>query len=372
MNAIIDLFRSYYRSMRGAVYVPEVRRREFMFRGFDGKVRRHIAFSDLEELRRYLIYEPPLDAYYSVSIYERPEAEMGDKGRIRADLLFDIDSSDLRDEECEKGSLWRCKECGKLGVGLSPANCPSCGSDRIEVNHWLNERCVEVSREEVRKLLDLLTQDLGVEQDWVLITYTGNRGFHVRVTEGPLTHLDRGARREIAQYVMARGLDISSFISTDGRGFKLDARSGHIARALRLMGSELADPLVRGFSKLSPKERRKLEEELRSSTLKSAVRIDWMVTIDTGRLTRIPNSLHGKTGFRALSLTLDDYSDMNPFKDAVGLPDERELSVEVKLMVPRFRIKGESFGPYSEGDVVKLPAHAATFIVLRGRAELLE
>ncbi len=359
MKAIVDLFRAYYRSMRGTIYVPEVSRREFMFRGFDGRVRRHMAFRELEDLRRYLIYEPPLDAYYSVSLYERPEAEMSEKGRIRADLLFDIDSSDMRDEECEKGSVWRCKDCGKLGTGLSPASCPSCGSDRIEVNHWLNERCIEVSREEVRKLMEVLTGDLGVDEDWVLITYTGNRGFHVRVIEGPLTHLDKEARREIAHYVMARGLDISSFISTGG----LELRSGHIARALRLMGGEL-----RGHEKLSPRERRRFEEALRSSVARSAVRIDWMVTTDTGRLTRIPNSLHGKTGFRALSLTLEEYGSMNPFNDAVGLPAEPELSVEVRLMVPRFRMRGEAFGPYGEGEVVRLPAYAASFLLLRGRA----
>lgn len=368
----MNLFRDYYRSMRGAVFVPEVSRREFMFKGFDGRVRRHMAFKDLEDLRRHLVYEPPLDAYYSVSLYERPDAEMGDKGRIRADLLFDIDSSDLRDEECERGSLWRCKACGKTGMGLSPERCTSCGSARIEVNHWLNERCIEVSREEVRKLLEVLAQDLGVDQDWVLITYTGNRGFHVRVTEGPLTRLGKEARRELAHYVMAIGLDISSFISADGRGFKLDPRSGHVARALRLMGGELADSLLRGSVRLSPKERSRIEEAISTSIRRSAVRIDRMVTMDAGRLTRIPNSLHGKTGFRALSLTPDDYISMNPFKDAVGLPSDRELIVEVKLMVPRFVMRGETFGPYGEGEVVKLPSHAAAFLVLRGRAELSE
>ncbi|MEM2542457.1 MAG: DNA primase small subunit domain-containing protein [Candidatus Korarchaeum sp.] len=365
---IANLFRAYYRSMRGAIYVPDVIRREFMFRGFDGRVRRHMAFGDLEELRRYLVYDPPLDAYYSVSLYERPEAEMEDKGRIRADLLFDVDSSDLRDEGCESGSIWRCKGCGKLGMGLSPARCPSCGSDRIEVNHWLNERCIEVSREEVRKLIEILTQDLGVDQDWILVTYTGNRGFHVRVIDGPLTQLEREARREIAQYVMASGLDISSFISADGRGFILDTRSGHVARALRLMRG--SDPM--GHMRLSPREKRNLERALISSVSKSAARIDWMVTMDTGRLTRVPNSLHGKTGFRALSLTLDDYRTMDPFKDAVGIQAEPEMSLRIKLRVPRFRMRGEAFGPYSEGEEVRLPAHAASFLVLRGRAELYD
>ncbi|RDD53355.1 MAG: hypothetical protein BA066_04855 [Candidatus Korarchaeota archaeon NZ13-K] len=373
LRAIMDLFRAYYRSMRGAIYVPNVERREFMFRGFDGRVRRHMAFRDLEELRRHLVYEPPLDAYYSVSLYERPEADMSEKGRLRADLLFDIDSSDLRDEECERGSIWRCKGCGSMGTGLSPNRCPQCGSERIEVNHWLNERCIEVSREEVRKLLEILLHDLGVDPGWVLITYTGNRGFHVRVIDGPLTQLGKEERREIAHYVMAMGLDLSSFMYADGKGLRVDARSGHVARALRMMGGELAERLMGGGAvRMSQRERRRLEESISSLIPRSAARIDWMVTMDAGRLTRIPNSLHGKTGFRALSLTLDEYTTMNPFEDAVGLPNEPELTVEVKLAVPRFRMRGESFGPYGEGESVRLPASAAAFLVLRGRADLLE
>jgi DNA primase small subunit len=359
---IEELFRSYYRSMRGAVYVKDVAKREFMFRGFDGKVRRHISFKDLEELRRHLIYEPPLDAYYSVSLYERPEAEMEDKGRIKADLLFDIDSSDLRDEGCERGSIWRCKNCGKSGMGLSPQRCPNCGSDRMEVNHWLNERCIEVSREEVRKLIDVLTQDFGVDPDWILIAYTGNRGFHVRVTEGPLTLLGKEERREIAQYVMASGLDISSFIIPDGRGFRIDQRNGHVARALKYIG----EPRV------SSRDRRRMEELLKSSIERVRVKVDWMVTMDTGRLTRIPNSLHGKTGFRALSLTLDEYRRMNPFKDAIGLPAEPEMKVRIKMKVPAFRMRDESFGPYEEGEERILPAYAAVFLILRGRADPME
>ena len=372
LNPIENLFRAYYRTMRGTIYVPEVSRREFMFRGFDGKVRRHISFRDLEELRKQLVYDPPLDAYYSVSLYERPEAEMEEKGRIRADVLFDIDSSDLRDEDCESGTIWKCKNCGRSGMGLSPEKCPDCGSDRVEVNHWLNEKCIEASKREVRKLIEILTQDLGVDEDWILIAYTGNRGFHVRVTEGPLTYLDKEERRELAFYVMAKGFDASSFIIADGDGFRLDLRSGHVSRALRIVEDSLVEKIRSKPVKLSQKERRRLEALLNGAVREEGAKVDWMVTMDTGRLTRIPNSLHGKTGFRALSLTLDDYPNVNPFRDAVGLPAEPELEVEVKLKVPAFSLKGEKFGPYGVGDRVKLPGFAAVFLVLRGRAELSE
>ncbi len=377
------LFASYYRAMAGTIYVSDVPRREFMFRGFNGKVRRHISFHDLSELRKYLMSEPPLHAYYSVSLYRRPTAPMEEKEPIRAELLFDIDSTDFEDEECEKDSIWGCKDCGYTGRGIKPSECPKCGSERIDVNHWLNERCISLTKLEVRKLMNSLDEEFGVDLDAIAISYTGNRGFHVRVTEGPLTSLGKEERREIAFYMMGRGFEPSLFMTVDDEGrISLLMENGVMRRAIELLSSKphtvRASPILKeklaaftsGRSvRLNSRERRALTNLLREEALRSGAKIDWMVTMDTGRLTRIPNSIHGKTGFRALSLTLEDYEVFDPFKDAVGLPAEPEVKVRVTLDVPTFRLKGENFGPYSPGDEVSLPGYAAAFLVLRGRAE---
>ncbi len=376
-----NLFGSYYRAMAKTIYVSEVPKREFMFRGFDGKVRRHISFSNLGNLRRYLISEPPLHAYYSVSLYRNPTAPMEEKGPIKADLFFDIDSTDLNDEECEKDSIWRCKECGYAGRGIKPVKCPKCGSERIEVNHWLNERCISLAKQEAEKLVGMLNEDFGVDFAHISISYTGNRGFHVRVTEGPLTSLGKSERREISFYIMGRGLDPSNHLIINEGRVAVSTESKVMERAVNLL---LSDPSTfRGISgrildalsgkpvRLSSREVNRMVNLLRRSALLSGAKIDWMVTMDTGRLTRIPNSLHGKTGFRALSLTLDDYKIFNPFKDSVGLPAYPEIEVEVVMNVPPFNLKGEKFGPYSPGEKVKLPGFAATCLVLRGRAKLV-
>ncbi len=381
MNMLERLFHSYYRTMARTIYVSDVPRREFMFRGFDGKVRRHISFPRLENLREYLVSEPPLHAYYSVSLYKDPTAPMEEKGPIKAELFFDIDSTDLQDEECERDSIWRCKECGYTGKGVKPDKCPKCGSERIEVNHWLNERCISLAKLEVRKLIDMLSSDFNVDLDQVSISYTGNRGFHVRVTEGPLTSLEKNERREIAFYVMGRGFDPSIYLTIEGGKVTVSTRSKVMRRAIDLllrepttfegMSNKIRDAISGRPVRLNSKEIKRMIDVLKVAASRSGAEIDWMVTMDTGRLTRIPNSLHGKTGFRALSLTLDDYRVFNPFEDAVGLPAEPEIYVEVIMDIPPFRLKREKFGPFSPGEKVKLPGFASTFLILRGRAKLL-
>ncbi len=382
MRKLEILFAKYYRSMANTIYVSEVPFREFMFRDFEGKVRRHISFKDLHDLRRYLVDNPPMHAYYSVSLYKKPTAPMDEKEPIRAELLFDIDSTDFKDEECEGESVWRCKNCGLTGKGIPPERCPKCGSERIEVNHWLNERCISLTKGEVRKLVNVLSEDLGASLDEIAVSYTGNRGFHVRVSEGRLTILSKEGRREVAFYAMGRGFDPTPLFIIDRGLLSLDLRSSVVRRALehllhthRKLSPSMREKihlLLKGKGiKLNPKERKHLLTLLRESAQRSGVRIDWMVTVDTGRLTRIPNSIHGKTGFRALRLSLDEYEPFNPFTDAVGLPAEPEIRVRVKMPIPSFRLKGEAFGPYSPGDEVQLPGFAAAFVILRGRAESL-
>ena len=389
MPTLIEgLFGLYYHSMAKTIYVSDVPKREFMFMTFDGTVKRHISFRNLEDLRRYLVTDPPLHAYYSVSLYMNPTAPMDEKGMIRAELLFDIDSTDFNDEVCEKDSLWRCKECGTAGKGVKPRRCPKCGSDRLEVNHWLNERCMELAKMEVRKLVDILSSELDVDIKKIAISYTGNRGFHVRVTEGPLTTLGRDERREICFFIMGRDFDPFSLIqiTRDGMTVLPSPVGGVLSRAIKFMLTNLDDmkvprslrPKLKAFLgegkpiRLNSRERKIVIDKLREAASKTGVRIDWMVTTDTGRLTRIPNSLHGKTGFRALSLTFDECLLFNPFTDAIGLPPEPEVPVRITLEVPKFHLKEDSFGPFKPGEEIRLPGHAGIFLVLRGRAQLLE
>ncbi|RLG46683.1 MAG: hypothetical protein DRO06_04000, partial [Thermoproteota archaeon] len=125
-----------------------------------------------------------------------------------------------------------------------------------------------------------------------------------------------------------------------------------------------------GLVRLGPKAVRAIRKLFSRAVREWAADIDEQVTSDPHRLTRIPNSLHGKTGLRALTISLSELSDIKPLRDAVGLPSD-EVEVLIKVPVPRFRLGGEGFGPYEPGERVRLPLYCAALIALKGRGEVV-
>ena len=73
--------------------------REFSIQPVDSDVYvRHLSLTTPEELRKFVLSNPPLHLYYSSAKYERPsETEMENKGWLGSDLLFDIDADHLCD-----------------------------------------------------------------------------------------------------------------------------------------------------------------------------------------------------------------------------------------------------------------------------------
>jgi len=97
---------------------------------------------------------------------------------------------------------------------------------------------------------------------------------------------------------------------------------------------------------------------------------DAPVTTDIHRLIRLPNSLHGGTGFRVVPLTRDEIAAFDPFRDA-KVPDTGESRTRVKyLEETRYPFPGGGIHTVPEG-TDELPTPVALFLVLRGEAELL-
>ncbi len=392
MNPLRAAFREYYTLWSRSIFVPRVDRREIMMVTFDGTVIRHVSVRDLESLRAMLSREAPRHAYYSVGLYERPAAKsMAEKGLKGAEVLFDIDADHLDVEECNYGLAWRCRSCGESGDGRPPDTCPKCGSQDTEKLDWLSEECLEAAKGETIRLLEILESDLGVSGEELMVYYTGHRGYHVRVLSERYLRLSKEDRRELASHVSGLSFDPKEIFYVKGSGLISPRASeggwrGRVAReilrlleesgdrALGLPGSiakrreELVRALSEGVPLLNPTPT--LVRDLRRIALEIVrarrVKIDEMVTPDTSRLTRIPNSLHGKTGLRAMALSPDELRDFQPLRDAVGLSDDH-VRVFTTAPVPKFRVKGESFGPYEPGVGVDLPMFAAALVLLKGR-----
>jgi DNA primase small subunit len=113
-------------------------------------------------------------------------------------------------------------------------------------------------------------------------------------------------------------------------------------------------------------EKKEGAAEGRITDVKATGETDEPVTSDIKRLIRLPTSLHGKTGFCVVPLSIDEVKAFDPLKDAVVLP-EAAVKVTVKKAL-QVRLKGQDFK--LEPGPAELPGYAAVFAMGRGAAVL--
>lgn len=377
LRFVRSVFARYYRSdPPPPIEVRNPEQREFAYWEFGKQVMvRHLSFQGVDELRRRLAEVVPLHAYRSSAYFRYPAAPMEEKGWEGADLVFDIDADHL-DLPC--AGEHRYLVCPLHGLSdPEGGRCDRCGSELREVE-WVCDRCIEGARAELIKLLNVLTDDFGVEGPGIEVGFSGNRGFHVVVYSEALRRLDQLARREIVTYLTCEGIDPSLHgLPWKGRRARslrrpsLDDR-GWRGRIVRSIASQLErsgelpgwldDP---DWGALRPSRWRELVSRAISE---ERVRIDPVVTQDVHRLVRLPWSLNGKTGLAAARIPLERVEDFDPFEEAVVL---RGPPVKVSvLFAPRFRIGGQEFGPFDGPVEVRLPPYAAVYLMLRGLASL--
>lgn len=355
----VQLFQSYYKRLRGDdVYVNDLPKREFAFSHFTEEgMRRHIAFNNSLELLRYLAEATPRHAYHSAAYYRDPAAKtMDEKGWEGADLIFDIDVDHINTPCKEQHDRWFCRSCNSTGWG-APSRCPNCGSENLDRHAWVCNVCISVARDEILKLIDFLENDFGFSPHELFITFSGHRGFHVRVETQEVRLLSQDARREIVDYVKGLGLDIRFMVVKTTGGYRLRygmTASGwyrRIARwALLTTGDE--NPI------LSIKEWEKL---LNECVVKESVAIDERVTVDTKRLIRLPNSLHGKTGLRVTPLTVHELENNENLFEKSKVFINGEVAVKFGNEPPK-TILDIPLTTFSR----TLPLYAAVYMLLNG------
>ena len=329
---LIKRFGDYY--SKAKVYEPtEFRMREWAFvplKNFpDFVMVRHVSFSEMEELKEFLTSNVPAHVYFSSAYYLKPSAEMDEKGWIGADLIFDIDYDHL----------------------------PT--------------KSLESAKKEVFKLIGILERDFGIGEDKIEVCFSGNRGYHVHVYDERFRELGSMERREIVDYLTLRGFKLKGtqfdrvcrMIHRYIRNAFKDGRiNGMVDEKTREILRSSLNEIAKGRLDILPPD---LREKLLGTCLKRlCVYVDPPVTADVKRLIRLPNSLHGKTGFRVVLIDLDDLESFNPYKDAVAFGDER---VKVRLLKKvRVNFGGERF--ILEKGRHNLPEYLAVFLMCRGVA----
>jgi len=403
-----DKFAEYYQKHSSIVQPPaSIEKREFGFLLFKERIMlRHKGFRDVDALRSFLKTIAPSDVYYSSAYYERPEVEMGEKGWLGANLIFDIDADHIPTPCAKTHDTWVCGNCGVVGRGVSPRKCPSCGGQKFDEKTWPCEVCLECAKAETMKLIDILTKDFGFSSEELRVAFSGHRGYHVHVESEEVQALDSLARKEIVDYVVGIGLET--------RFHGLEETGENKSRVLA--GPDLYDSGWRGriargtydfLLTATPEELEKLgltkkvidtviqhKETLLQSwkekgpwgiikgigaeswrkiaqhgAEKQSAKIDTVVTTDIHRLIRLANTLHGKTGLKKIEMPITGIEHFDPLESAVAFK-EGTITVLVSS-APQFRLGEEIYGPY-EVEKVELPTAVALLLLCKGVAKVEE
>jgi len=403
VSFIRDRFAEFYEENASKIKAPSsISQREFGFFTFkENLVIRHKGFITEEALRDFIKQIVPSHAYYSAAYYEMPEETMEKKGWLGADLYFDIDADHIPTECGKIHDTWLCRNCSFQGRGVAPTECPICGGKRFEEKKWPCEVCLESARYEAIKLLDFLMEDFGFSPYEIEVSFSGHRGYHVQVESEKIRELDSTARKEIVDYITGVGLEpiyhglhgkrVISGPNLDETGWR-----GRIARGIhefllsankdeleelnlrKKVIEEITskrDEILRSWEKRGPWSiLRGVGVETWKKIIMKAIKsqsawIDTIVTTDIHRLVRLPNTLHGKTGWLKISFPVEEIEEFDPLSSAIAFK-RGEVTIYVKK-APKFRIGEETFGPF-EDEKVELPMAAAMFLLCKDAAEVVE
>ncbi|MFH0835008.1 MAG: DNA primase catalytic subunit PriS [Candidatus Micrarchaeota archaeon] len=341
----------------------DVAKREFGF-GWNSKIdQRHKSFPSPRELKEFLRRESPLYASYSVAYYQIPDARpMQRKGFLGAELAFDIDKPRVGEHE-HNGII-----------------CPV---------------CLDAARQDALQLLEeYLLGDFGFSHSEITANFSGSKGYHLHVDSEAVRQLGSDARRELVEYASEpRGeLLVEEEILGDAREFYEERKKG-ISKLItgpgekaRGWGKKLYDEAVVALKASSiEEEKRKLalenlrrgnygavkgtekiwEKALAAAKQKHALVLDKQVTLDTARLIRLPETIHGGTGLVAKKCDLRSF---DPLKDALAFPEKTMVRVKPNKTAS-FEMMGRTF-EVKEGVALDLPEPAAMLLLLKGYAAL--
>ncbi len=412
------LFQAYYAKIGPKITcINQFEKREFGFIPWDRQIMiRHKSFDTKDRLSNYLIQEAPRHVYSSGTMYQKPDRpDMDKKGYLGCDFIIDIDVDHFYTPCKDDHDFWYCKDCGKQGKGM-PKKC-NCGSSSFKTLSWICEECLEIAKKAIISLIDdFLIPDFGIEDSEMNIAFSGHRGYHIKVENDRMRKLSSEGRREIADYLSGNNLSLDLLGFKESKGLFYGLRKENIGWARKIATrlevilnkplSQLEDTLQRLGLKSHAlvnmiNSRNELLNTLSSSTSSNiwdvrglgrnswikflqaiaheiGVEIDEPVTIDVHRLIRYPDSLHGKSGFKVQELTRDQLNYFTPLNEQdeeidpivfYSRSETQKLQI-VETKVPSTTIKDQTFGPYSQGDVVEVPHHVAVFLLSKEVAKL--
>lgn len=382
MQQIIDVpkwlsekFAKYYSNH--FIDVFEVEKREFGFGSYDKKIEfRHLAFSNNIELNEKLKKDGPLYISCSCAYYKYPAARpMAKKEYLGGDLTFDLDAPEDK--------------------AIAP---------------FIKSSVLEEMKNKVFNLIEILEDDFGLSKKDIYINFSGSRGYHIWVFNEKTKNLKREARRELIDYIDGKNIILSNFFSlkeskiygpkpTDygykGKIAKFvssiledESKSAKFfSKGLNLskFKQKYLDDISKGdwtflAVKLNPLKSPNLEKsylllvnkisELFSSfnnfNLTKKVEADSVVTFDTSKLLRVPNSLHGGSGLVAKSVNnLDNFE---PFKHALAFSMQDVIKIKTLVDIPEQEFGNCTFSEIKKDQILEIQEAYAIYLICKKTA----
>lgn len=349
-------YKEYYFKHADAVEFPdEVERREFGYIPFGGGMVRHLSFKGKGEALAEIIKQSPSSVYCSNARYESPSLPIEEKGWLGAELIFDIDATDIP-TPCKRGhDVWYCEKCYASGKLPRPKECPKCKGPTDEF-HGTCGVCLAAAKEHAVRVVGFLTEEFGVSPDAVRVYFSGNRGYHLQVSDKRFEGLDQLGRGEIAEYMRGAALPPSQTLASTIRRRQPGAGAQGEGWTKRITG------YVDGRRSSYEGTLQKLVSEAVST---QRALVDSSVTTDIHRVFRLAGTLHGNTGMAKMRISSMEAFD--PSRDPVVL-SSKPAKVAVSFY-PRFSVGGRDFGPF-KSETVELPTYAAVSILTRGLGEV--
>jgi len=387
--------KKYYKDMkkRGEMYhPPEEVQREWGWIPFsvtsDTTMHRHESIIDYDSLEDYLITHGPAHMYHSVARYDAPsERIMSEKGWRGADLIFDLDADHLEQYDPD-----------------------------AEYSEMLEEIKVELL-----KLIDILDKDLGFDN--MMVTFSGNRGYHVYVRDEDAIRLGKDSRRQIVDYIRGTEFELDDvlierqtgtgdsgrktsntlqYFNTDGgwsrrihesfcrymNQFILNDEISTEEKIEELkkfngVGENKATAALNFFQsneKLLVQKGRFSPHPAGKSVMKAYAdmviedqnsHIDEPVSTDINRLIRLPKSIHGGSGLQVTPIEIDKIEEFNPTVDAVpSFFTKGNVTLKItnggEITINNKTVNVET------GDTATVSKEVAVFMMARGRAEYID
>jgi len=359
-NKINKYLREYY-TKYAKFDIPSINMREFGV-GWKKKIEaRHISFDTTDSFRSYMVTNVPMYVSYSGAYYEFPNAKpIERKNWLGADLIFDMD----------------------LPGG----------------KYELYSKFGKIHDELVRLVKDFLINDFGINMSDIVPVFSGSKGFHVHVRSNKFKSLGSGERREIVDYISGIGFSYTSFMLVEkiGRSLKITGPHpndggypGRFARMVvhilktkpetilskRYTKPEKIGQIVRGIERgnwsfFPGKEPLNLLKPAADEVPISSIPLDASVSYDIKRLIRVPNSIHGGSGFVAAIIDKNKLESFSPFTNA-RMPNFEKWTIKFEEGVPKIESEHVVIGGYKKGQTVKMPDNEAIFYVLKGSAVIL-